>query len=86
MQKDIKFFDRNILRKSKIINDSFKNLKSSEIPLPSVVEISDSGTCNRKCSFCPRSDPDYKDVKEFITTQLHDKICYYYQSQINYSF
>lgn len=36
------------------------------IPLPSVVEISNSGTCNRKCAFCPRSAPDFPDVKEFI--------------------
>ena len=32
------------------------------------------GTCNRKCSFCPRSAPDYKDVKEFISTRLIEKI------------
>ena len=40
----------------------------------SVVEISNSGMCNRKCSFCPRSDPDYLDINEFIATDLHTKI------------
>ena len=32
-------------------------------PLPSVIEISESGTCNRTCSFCPRSDPNFEDIK-----------------------
>ena len=36
-------------------------------PFPAIVEISESGTCNRKCSFCPRSAPDWKDIKEFIS-------------------
>ena len=44
-------------------------------PLPAIIEISESGTCNRKCSFCPRSDPDWKDVKEFISNDLVDKLC-----------
>jgi len=42
--------------------------------LPSVIEISESGTCNRKCSFCPRSAPDFKDVKEFISEDLIIKL------------
>ena len=44
-------------------------------PLPAIVEISESGTCNRKCSFCPRSAPDWKDIKEFISDDLVDKLC-----------
>jgi len=44
------------------------------IPLPSVIEISESGMCNRKCSFCPRSDPDYEHVNEFIPTALVSKM------------
>lgn len=44
-------------------------------PLPAIIEISESGTCNRKCSFCPRSDPDWKDIKEFISNNLIDKLC-----------
>lgn len=42
--------------------------------MPSVIEISNSGMCNRKCIFCPRSDPDYNHVNEFISTSLHNKI------------
>ena len=63
----VKYFDKNINRKSKIVSESLHYIKNTKIPLPSVVEISDSGTCNRSCSFCPRSDPGYEDVKEFIS-------------------
>ena len=27
--------------------------------------------CNRKCSFCPRSAPDYDHKNEFISFELH---------------
>lgn len=43
-------------------------------PLPSVVEISESGTCNRVCSFCPRSDPNFEDIKNFISFEMVDKL------------
>ena len=43
-------------------------------PLPSVVEISESGTCNRACSFCPRSDPNFEDKKTFISFEMIDKL------------
>ncbi len=66
-----KFIDPLIKRKKGLTdNVQFYN----NIPLPSVIEISESGTCNRKCSFCPRSAPDYKDVKEFIPTSLIEKL------------
>ena len=65
---------KNINRKSNIIRSSLQFFPESEIPLPSLVEISDSGTCNRKCSFCPRSDDGYQDIKEFITPELHTKL------------
>ena len=71
--RNIKYFDKNINRKSKIIRETIQ-FNKKKFPLPSLVEISDSGTCNRSCSFCPRSDPDYKDVKEFISEELHIKI------------
>ena len=44
------------------------------VPLPSAIEISESGMCNRKCSFCPRSDPDYDHVNEFIPSALISKM------------
>ena len=71
----IKSIDKNIPRKSEMVRQSLRYIKNTNIPLPSVVEISDSGTCNRICSFCPRSDPNYKDIKEFISEDLHRSIC-----------
>ena len=66
------FLDPAIGRKSKLVNDALHLVDGW--PLPSVVEISESGTCNRKCVFCPRSSSDYKDVKEFIDPELINKL------------
>jgi len=66
-----KFIDPLIKRKA----DLTKNVHFfNDVPLPSVIEISESGTCNRKCSFCPRSAPDFKDVKEFVSDKLISKL------------
>jgi len=67
------YLDPNIDRKSKIISKSF-SLYKNKFPLPSLIEISNSGVCNRECSFCPRSDPEYNHKEEFINNELHDKI------------
>ena len=72
-----KFIDPNIKRKSNIIQNSLQFYKDNKTPLFSLVEISDSGTCNRSCSFCPRSDENWIkkfDKKEFIKPQLHESI------------
>jgi radical SAM protein with 4Fe4S-binding SPASM domain len=66
--------DTNIPRKDKITRNRIQFLPGTKIPLMSVVEISNSGMCNRKCSFCPRSDPNYPEVNEFISDKLHKKI------------
>jgi MoaA/NifB/PqqE/SkfB family radical SAM enzyme len=65
------FIDPAIPRKSRLIDNS---LKTEKVPLPSVFEISESGTCNRSCSFCPRSDPSYPNDKKFISKQFIAKI------------
>ena len=70
----MKIKDKNIPRKNKITKDRIQFDPTSDIPLMSVVEISNSGMCNRKCSFCPRSDPSYEDINEFISKDLHKKI------------
>ena len=67
------FNDLTIYSKEKII-DEVVNFSKEGFPLPSQVEISESGMCNRKCSFCPRSDPDYKHINEFITSELINKL------------
>ena len=66
------FVDPAISRKSKIVSDKLKLWEG--FPLPSVIEISESGVCNRKCAFCPRSDPNYLEVNEFIEEALVEKI------------
>jgi len=67
------FFDPAIPRKSGHVSKAF-SVSTAGVPLPSVVELSESGTCNRKCAFCPRSAPDYQDIKEFIDPGLVEKL------------
>ena len=75
MKREIKFFDPSIVRKKKLTDQNYQENLINKIVLPSEVEISESGMCNRKCSFCPRSDPNYNHVNEFITNELHNKLC-----------
>tara|TARA_X000000950_G_scaffold288399_1_gene404986 strand:- start:1724 stop:2602 length:879 start_codon:yes stop_codon:yes gene_type:complete len=72
-----KFIDPNIKFKSVTIeqNIQFFKIRNKEYPLPTEIEISESGTCNRKCSFCPRSDPNFVDRKIFISNKLYSKLC-----------
>lgn len=72
-----KFIDTNIENKSKTVENKIQLFKinGKTLPLPTEIEISESGTCNRSCSFCPRSAPDFKDKKEFISDALHKKLC-----------
>jgi radical SAM protein with 4Fe4S-binding SPASM domain len=67
-----KFIDPAIERKRKAIDISLKKVRN--FPLPSVIEISESGTCNRSCDFCPRSDINYPDEKKFIDKNLLNKL------------
>lgn len=72
-----KFLDPNIKNKSKTVEDKIQlfDYEGLKLPLPTEIEISESGTCNRSCSFCPRSAKDFIDKKEFITNELHEKLC-----------
>jgi radical SAM protein with 4Fe4S-binding SPASM domain len=72
-----KFIDTNIVNKSKSVEDKMQLIEHNGkmFPLPTEIEISESGTCNRTCSFCPRSDPKFEDKKEFISNKLHEKMC-----------
>jgi len=72
-----KFIDTNIVNKSKTVEANIQlfEINKKNLPLPTEIEISESGTCNRVCSFCPRSDPSFEDKKEFISNDLHEKLC-----------
>ena len=68
------YFDPSINRKKKIVTKSLNEFTTNRGPLPAIIEISESGMCNRKCSFCPRSDPEYNHVNEFISFLLIEKL------------
>ena len=72
-----KFLDTNLTNKQKTVENRIQliNYKNQTLPLPTEIEISESGTCNRKCSFCPRSAPGFIDKKAFIHSKLHKKLC-----------
>ena len=72
-----KFLDPNIQNKSKTVEEKIQFFEHEGVmlPLPTEIEISESGTCNRTCSFCPRSATNFVDKKEFITNSLHEKLC-----------
>ena len=66
-----KFLDPNIKNKSKKVEDKIQlfDYAGVKLPLPTEIEISESGTCNRSCSFCPRSAKEIADMfNEDITT------------------
>ena len=71
-----KFLDSNIKFKNQTVTERLQLYfyKDKKLPLPTEIEISESGTCNRKCSFCPRSAPNFEDIKEFISKDLVNKI------------
>ena len=77
MRAEKKFIDPNIKNKSKTVEDKIQlfRFNGQNLPLPTEIEISESGTCNRTCSFCPRSASSFIDKKEFITNTLHEKLC-----------
>ena len=76
MNKIIKFLDPNIKKKNENIEGRLQlyEFKNKKILLPTEIEISESGTCNRTCSFCPRSSPGFEDKKEFISDDLVTKV------------
>ena len=67
-----KEIDPSISRKRKILDISAT--QKEDFILPGIVEVSESGICNRKCSFCPRSDKNYPDIKEFVKDELIEKL------------
>ena len=73
--EELKFYDPQIEFKKKAVSDRLQFIPNTKIPLPSEVEISESGMCNRKCSFCPRSEPNYNHVNQFIDFNLNKKLC-----------
>ena len=72
-----KYFDPNITRKGEVLRRHLEesNEDTSAPPFFSLIEFNLSGLCNRKCVFCPRSDPSvYPNVNEHISLDLYEKI------------
>jgi len=67
------YFDPDIPRKSSILDGAMAK-DAAAVPLPSLIEISVAGLCNRTCAFCPHSDPDYPSVNAFIDPALIEKL------------
>ena len=63
----------NIKRRTIIVDDKLVHHKG--VPIPSWIELSLIDVCNRKCSFCPKSDPTVApDTYQKMTMLLIDKL------------
>ena len=61
MKKENVFIDPNVARKNKLRNVlETKHIGANEPPLFSWIEFSLVGLCNRRCDFCPWSDPEWR--------------------------
>ena len=73
---------KDIDRKKKLIDEKVRF--NNGIPLFNWVEISPIDACNRKCVFCPKSDPiNYPNTFKTIETKLIGKLTEEFRS-INY--
>lgn len=66
-------FDSSLKRKEALVASTVQYIEGKGV-LPAVIEISESGTCNRTCDFCPRSNPDFDHDNTFISTDLVSKV------------
>ena len=72
-----KFLDPNIPRKRDTIRRHLDSVESKALdpPIFSLLEFNLSGLCNRKCVFCPRSDPRvFPNVNQHIPVDLYERI------------
>jgi len=61
MKKENVFIDPNVARKNKLRHVvETKHIGANEPPLFSWIEFSLVGLCNRRCDFCPWSDPEWR--------------------------
>lgn len=69
--------DPNIARKGRILRDHHQAqpFAADDVPSFSLIEFNLSELCNRRCPFCPRSDPKvYPNRKLFMSDALYSKI------------
>jgi radical SAM protein with 4Fe4S-binding SPASM domain len=76
-KKFVKTLNFSLKRKAKIIDEKINFYKN--IPILSWIEISPIDACNRKCTFCPKSDPEiapdtYKTLNLEIVQKLNKEL------------
>ncbi|MCX5715529.1 MAG: radical SAM protein, partial [Candidatus Omnitrophica bacterium] len=71
-----KFLDPDIARKNSLLDSHLIGRGACEKSLLfAVIEFNLTGLCNRKCVFCPRSDPKiFPNVNKHISTRLYEKV------------
>lgn len=79
MNSDIphQFLDPNIPRKGDNLQRHLEAMTSESTgpPIFSLIEFNLSGLCNRKCVFCPRSDPEvFPNINQHLPVELYEKI------------
>lgn len=68
------FFDPNISRKERLVKDHLIT-QTRQAPLFSLIEFNLCGLCNRKCSFCPRSNlKAFPNVDRHMPIKLYEKV------------
>ena len=61
MKKENVFIDPNVARKNKLSSVlETKQIGANEPPLFSWIEFNLSGSCNRRCDYCPWSNPEWR--------------------------
>lgn len=69
-----KTIEVNIKRRTVVVDDVLSKYKGK--PIPSWIELSIIDVCNRRCSFCPKSDPKIApDTYQRMQLSLIDKLC-----------
>ncbi len=67
---------RNLKRRSESVNIAYLH---EDIPMPTWIELSLIDVCNRKCVFCPKSDPKvapdtFQKMSRSIIDKIHDQL------------
>lgn len=67
--------DPNIDRKRKIFDEQLQVDPKTGRPLFAKLELSVTGLCSRRCTFCPRIDPKvYPNVREHFSVSAHQSL------------
>ncbi len=75
MERKYIFIDPNITRKSKFMEGQDpERVNKNDPPLFSWIEFNLSDLCNRTCSFCPRSNPNWPNTNKHLQIEVYEKV------------